>query len=277
MRSLISRELLDAYFVPGEEWDHAATLGPFFAVHGATRVRLAKRGRPSGSHIPWAWTDRAAVEECLAVSWHMTGRWKARRAATVRRAAFDRCVLRVVPALARRLNRSDVSCLRDLAQLDSARYGRLAGAVVAGVQEISSLRRTRDVEPILGSKVLHHFFPSVVPVYDRRFVLHGIMQTAGFRQFLAEEERTPDWLVLDEHVAGGPTMLGYASYLAYCTAHIRTCPAGRLRSVRRMFGRAFADLAPGAMGRDPDGLLWMLDAKIAEYCLLGTAHHEGLL
>jgi len=261
--TLIRPDLLEAHWRLGEVWDHSATLAPFLAVHAGHSVRRAT------GHA-WAWTRRDAVEDGLAAAWSMAGRWGARRAVTVSRRRFDLRVAGVVPRLAKRLNALRILCLRDLAALDAGRYRRAVLAIHQTVLAISKLRTTTQTEPVLGSKVLHHYFPSVVPVFDAKYIRKGVMRRPAFRRFL--EEDADGWIVLaDAREAGGARMLDFHRYLAFCAAQIGEVRASRLRAVRQRFAVGFRDLAPLTMLRDRRSLLWTMDAKIAEYCFVGEA------
>lgn len=268
MQTAITPTNLCAHWKPGEVWDHAATLAPFFAVHAAYCVR---RNRVK----PWPW-EKAAVGECLGAAWNMTGRWQARRVITVSRDEFDRAVVDVVPKLARTLNALEVAALADLGRLSTAKYRRAALAVQNAVKRLSQMRQTTEIEPVFGSKVLHHFFPSVVPVYDRQYIRSGVLRLPEFSTFIDADEH--EWLLLaSNEEAGGARMLEYHRYLAFCAAQIHDAGDPNLRLVRRQFGDGFADLAPRRMAEDSGGLVWRLDAKLAEYCLVGRAAREGLI
>ena len=76
--------------------------------------------------------------------------------------------------------------------------------------------------------------------------------------------------------AGGPAMLEFHQYFAFAAAQIAATPARVLASVRLGFGRAFSRLAPAIDLERKDAPLWRMDAKLAEYCLVGQAKREGL-
>lgn len=268
-RSILTPRNLARFWKPGEQWGHAIVLGPLLAVHEAHRVR--RDMAPS----EWAWMDAGVVAEGLEIIWNMTGRWKARRVVTVKRSRFDAQVKSVVPRVARALNRHGVTCLRDLAHLDTATYRRVVRVLHQAVAVVSSLRPTRRVEPVLGSKVLHHFFPSLVPVFDTAYIRRGVMRTTAYRSMVAKDHR---WLVhQDEDSAGGRGLLQFHRYFAFCASEMATIDRRALTTLRHRFGRGFAALAPHALWERSDSLLWKLDAKIAEYCALGEAAREGLL
>ena len=68
-------------------------------------------------------------------------------------------------------------------------------------------------------------------------------------------------------------MLEFHQYFALC-AYIGSRPAKDLNRVRYRFGMGLRKVAPVGMDENPQSLLWFLDAKIAEYCLLGQAAKE---
>jgi hypothetical protein len=249
-------------------WGHTTALGPMLGVHGAYQYEVMCRDGRQRLPGGWCWHE-AATLECLGTAWNMTGRWQARRAVTVSRNAFDKRLMKVVPRLAKYLNGRQVSCLRDFEAMEPSPYRKVVEKIHWAVRDISRLRRTTEVEPVLGSKVLHHFFPSLVPVFDAQYVRHGIMRRTDFREFVAED---PDgWLVFaDARQAGGPRMLDFHRYFAYCAAQIGTASMLRLAATRKVFAEGFRAVAPCALYADRSSLLWKLDAKAVEYCLLGA-------
>jgi hypothetical protein len=268
MSSIITLSNLTAHWTPSADSDHAMSLAPFFAVHAAYHVRHR-------TDKPWPWR-RSAVAECLGAAWNMTGRWQARRVVTVARDKFDAAVLEVVPRLARALNGVGVSCLRDLGKLSPASYRRAVLSVQGAVGELSRLRSTAEVEPVFGSKVLHHFFPSVVPVYDRQYIRLAVLRLPSFSEFVQAD--ADGWLLFSPaDKESGVRMLEYHRYFAFCAAKVDHASTATLAVVRQQFGEGFADLAPKRMVDDKTALIWRLDAKLAEYCLVGHARARGLL
>jgi hypothetical protein len=271
MRSHIRPDLLSAYWDPTKAWFHTTPLAPFFAIH-ASYADARTAGRAHEEPFVWEWDDPRAVTECLQSLWNMTGRWKARRGFTFERADFDERIVAATCTLARKLNRAGVHSLGDLARANAADHRRVALAVQEAVESVSALRATKDVQPVLGSKALHHFFPSVIPVFDTALVRNGVMCTKSFRE-LARSDR----VVLDRASdAGGPAMLEFHQYFAFMVAQIGCTPPRVLAAVRRRFGRAFSRLAPAVDLEREDAPLWRMDAKLAEYCLVGQAKREGL-
>ena len=181
----------------------------------------------------------------------------------------------MVPRVAKALNRYRVTCLRDLAALDAMTYRRVVRVLHEAVSSVSSLRSTRVVEPLLGSKVLHHFFPSLVPVFDTAFIRRGVMCTKAYRAMVLRAE---PWLVHDEDASAGDRgLLEFRRYFAFCVSEVASVDRRTLTKLRNRFGQGFAALAPHALWQRSDSFFWKLDAKRAEYCALGDAAREGLL
>ena len=220
----------------------------------------------------WEWARKETTLEALEVIWNMTGRWNARRPVTVPRKAFDKCVGEVVPDLAAYLNRQGITCLRDLAELESRPYRAVIARIHRAVERISALRETQHVEPVLGSKVLHHYFPSIVPVFDTRFIRNGVMRTSAYRDSL---DVCAEWRTFSTtDAAGGPSMFDFHGYFAFCAWQIGTASMSALTTTRTQFGRDFRRSAPVSMAANCSSVLWHMDAKIAEYCAVNHAHDE---
>jgi hypothetical protein len=272
MRSILSTANLKRYWKPGDAWGHTTALAPLFAVHAAHRTYKAQ-GAPAGA-FSWEWDDPRATRECLESVWNMTGRWQARRAVSMSRPAFDAAVLEVVPRVAKVLNRHEVVCAHDLGSLTEPKYRTVTEMLHEAVGRVSKLRRTRQVEPVLGSKVLHHFFPSIVPVFDTALIRRRVLRLPAFREFLGTDE--DGWIIYDTaSSAGGDGMLAFHRYFAFTAAQVHATAPSTLAAVRRQLGEGFAVLAPTMFVRDRKSLLWRLDAKVAEYCLLGEAERGG--
>jgi hypothetical protein len=62
-------------------------------------------------------------------------------------------------------------------------FHRAAVALQTAVHGLSELRPT-EIEPVFGSKVLHHFFPGVVPVYDRQYIRLRVLRLPEFLAFV---------------------------------------------------------------------------------------------
>ena len=264
MKNLIATRQLHRYL---DVQSYGRWFAPFFGVAAKYTAHSADRARAPR----WVWHDADAISECLPSTWDMLGGWSARRAVAVRRSAFDRWTPGPLRDLALCFNRYDVNCLSDLARSPRRTYARVFPQIVSSVLDLSRVKRTARVEPMFGSKVAHHFFPSVVPVFDTAMIRRGVICTAVYRQF--QDRERDEWLPT-ELPRGGEE---YASYLAFLTAQVAGAPERALEQTRRAFGRAVEPFAPMAMVRAPKSHMWLLDAKIAEACACGEARREGLL
>ncbi|MGH7437283.1 MAG: hypothetical protein ACRENE_16525 [Polyangiaceae bacterium] len=113
-------------------------------------------------------------------------------------------------------------------------------------------------------------------MFDTALVRVGVMRTRAFRSFVHEDRE--GWLLYgDPGHAGGTAMLEYHRYFAFSAAQLASASRTVLARVRKRFGEAFTRLAPTADVARRDGLVWRLDAKLVEYCLIGHAAREGLL
>lgn len=266
MKNIIKKNLLRRYLTPEI---YGPWFGPFFAV-------MAKHAVQSGNATSlregggWVWTDADAVDECLASTWDMLGHWNARRAIRVDRRTFDLTVPHRVRKLALCLNRHGVSSLRNLGQLDRT-YAKVFGEIVSTVLDLSEIKNTSRTEPMFGSKIAHHFFPTVVPVFDTAMVRKGVLQTSVFTAFRATDY--DGWLPADMPSAAQE----FGGYLAFLAAQVSEAQVSDLSAARQAFGNAIANNAPSAMAKDPRSLVWRLDAKVAEACALGEARREGRL
>ncbi len=240
-------------------------MAPFFAVH----LKYAHRGGRT-----WAWADERAVQECLTSTWDMLAKWQALRAVRVDRHRFHDEAAAPVTRLARVLNRAEIRSLGDIGACRGPTYERVLEAIHEAVMEVSSLKGTQTPEPMFGSKVLHHYFPSVVPVFDRAMVRNGAMRIRAFHDFLGAHADSA--LVLqDAAAAGGSAALDYHRFVAFCTAQIAAAPKRLLHATRRALAAGVADFAPHAVVSDRQSYIWHLDAKVAEFCACGQAAVEG--
>jgi len=266
-QNLIRPSNLAGAWDPSTFWGHHVVLAPIFAIHEGARIQRLRRNFDTAFY--WEWSRRAATIEALGVIWNMTGRWNARRPVTCSRPAFDKCVGDIVPSLADFFNCRNIAHLADIAQLEEPLYSRVVRRIHWAVASISALRHTRHVEPVLGSKVLHHYFPSIVPVFDTRFIRNGVMRDAPYRESF---DGWGEWRVFaDEHSAGGPSMLDFHHYFGFCAWQIGTATPKTLGKTRTQFARAFQVSAPTSMVSRRGSVLWCLDAKIAEYCAVNHA------
>jgi hypothetical protein len=236
-------------------------LGPFLDGHASGPT--ASKG--------FGWT-RSSVTGLLDKAWQMTGVWQARRPYRMERAPFDKVVVQEVLALSRQLDAAHVGSLRDLSVLSNKDWSKaenLHRTIFQSVLSVSRLKPTAVPVAMFGSKVLHHYFPSVIPVYDDQWVKKAAMTMPAWRAF---ETSHDGWIV--DPVASGPLdveMVRYRRWFGGCLAGIGGLGARSLGQLRKGAQQRL-DLE-----RHPSWVASQLDAKLAEWCILGEAHHLGYL
>lgn len=249
--------------------------GPFLVAH-----ERHQRRRPAA---PWPWDLDGAVQDSLDHTWEMTGKWLARRAVQIDQRHFNQEVPRIVSTLSAVLNESGVASLRRLCELfdqDRAMSRDVIAAIHDAIKETAAIKPTTTLKPMFGSKVLHHFFPSVIPVFDSAWVLNGVMKTEDYRRFMAEEiGEWRSWAYeRDGKEARTERELDhYHDYLDYSVARLSEVEPSDLEDLRTQYGDALSSSVSPFMRSDRDSLLWHLDAKVTEWCLCGAAHEEGVL
>jgi hypothetical protein len=249
--------------------------GPFLRSHDQ------QLGRRTVS--PWPWDLSGAVLGSLDAAWEMTGKWKARRGVKVDQRRFNDEVIRVVAELSISLNEHRISCMLDLVELlqqDDESYRNVIAAIHDAIRDTSAIKPTTVMKPMFGSKVLHHFFPSVIPVFDSAWVLNGVMRSSDYYSFTANDRER--WRSFNYERDGIEATLeseldNYYDYLDYCIASISMVDQKELSSLRTMMGDALGPAASSGQRFNRASILWKLDAKITEWCMCGAAYKEGVL
>lgn len=269
----MSTEITEANFSKARERkfisvNHAADLAPFFAVHEAERVRHIVKGKTPKT---WMWDNERTVGKCRQIVWQLTGSWQARRAVSIESPTiFHDEVTRCVTRLARIFNRWGIMALRDMRKILTRRRDKYESIVVGteeGIKRISKTRPTKQIQPILGSKVMHHFFPSIVPVYDDRWISKKVLKLESFKDFIKNNK--DGWVFTD--YAEQIRMQEYHWYFAYCAQQICDTKKDELDDLRDQIGTLYKDVSPHSLVKKrKQGLLWKLDAKLAECCLIGA-------
>lgn len=267
MKNLIKKRLLRRYLSLKE---YGAWFAPYFAVCAKYATRSAVDGKVLWDG-DWTWTNEEAVRECLASTWDMLGAWNARRGAEVSRRSFEKNTPAAVRSLALCFNRHGVGSMLDLGQLEARTYEQVMGELVEAVLQLSSAKKTAVAEPMFGSKIAHHYFPSIVPVFDTAMVRNGVLRTSAYGVF--EESDGEGW-VPATIASEGREFAGYVGFLA---AQVAEADKNDLAKVREAFGDAISHCAPMAMVASRRSVIWRLDAKLAEACACGEAQREGHL
>lgn len=144
----------------------------------------------------------------------------------------------------------------------------MARRIEKGVLDISNQRDTARIEPLLGSKILHHFFPSLIPVYDDMFISKRVLRMQYLKNHLDND--LDDWIFTD--YGEESRMREYHIYFAFCAQQIHDTKQNIIQSLRKRLAGMYKDLVPHILVRKRWSLLHQLDAKLAEYCLIGATY-----
>jgi hypothetical protein len=194
---------------------HALYLAPFFAIHEAEKEKVSKKKNPP----IWMWCRERTVNKCRELIWQLTGEWGARRAITVKNPErFHKEVTKCVTTMARMFNKYRIRALRDMKHFNQDDKYKIISKIEEMVMQISETRSTKDVQPVLGSKVLHHFFPTIIPVYDDKMISKGVLKLESFKEFLNDYQNT--WVFKNKNYKNQKRMEEYHHYLTYCSQQI---------------------------------------------------------
>jgi hypothetical protein len=246
---------------------HALYLAPFFAIHEAEREKFAGKKKL----LIWMWYKEKTVKKCLESIWQLTGEWQARRAITVKnRKEFNQKVTDCITNLAKKFNTYGILALRDMKNFNKDNnYEKIISEIVEMVKRISKTRPTKYVQPVLGSKVLHHFFPTIIPVYDDKMISKRVLKLESFKEFLKDYQNT--WVFGD--YKNEKRMQEYHHYLTYCSEQVCNTKNSDLNDLRCKIAELYKNPCPHSLAKKgKKSILWKLDAKIAEYCLIGATY-----
>ena len=246
---------------------HAIDLAPFFAIQEAEREKdIAKRREPK----IWMWDKVRTVNKCQQIVWQLAGAWQARRGVPIKsQKRFHEEVTRWVITLAAMFNRDGIMALRDMKIFDQDKYEKIVCKIEDGIMRISKTKPTQKIQPVLGSKVMHHFFPTIIPVFDDAWISKKVLKLESFKDFLKNNKER--WLFKD--YAEQTRMQEYHHYFAYCVQQICKSKKQDLDDLRDKIANLYMDVSPHSLVKKrKQGILWKLDAKLAEYCLVGATY-----
>lgn len=244
---------------------------------------------PTASANIWPWHDERLVNSLAEETWSMLGRWQARRAVLIDRDKFDRELSGPVVALAATFNKLKVDSLQAVGRLRRDERREWLDAVVLATMRLSEIKPTKSPMPMFGSKILHHFFPSIVPVYDTARVEHGLMKGQEYLDFAAtieEVERSSSdgeaWCSIAEFFEAGVSArsateqhrlgaaMPFVRYLSFCAQLVETADEDALRACRDVLFQQFTG-QPKRRAGEASQIAAKLDAKIAEFCASSAA------
>lgn len=141
--------------------------------------------------------------------------------------------------------------IREIEQIGKQRRVQLLQHMLMAVEAISAKKHSDT--PMLGSKVMHFFFPEFFPVWDRQWIWKGALSKQG------EFELTQGF----DGMFLSPCALEYARYLSMMMAEIP--------QIRKQYGKLTTECIRYSK-IDPNVIDWHfadLTPLIFELCLIG--------
>ena len=229
---------------------HCRYLLPFLAIHEAARSKSKDKNKI------WFWDEDNAIEKCIPILDRVINEWKAFRAGKGRSESkkknFNTNVHKktknYVKMLTEIFNEYKITSLYDIVNIKSKeRRNYITNCIISCVSKISEVKVKKGrgaVSATLGAKTLHHFFPSVIPVYDQD-VIHNDSEQKD-----------------------------YEEYLNNCIEEVNRSKS--LKQVRRKIAKDYirTELIPYNLIKNKRSILYRLDAKLAEYCLIGHFYRK---
>ena len=83
------------------------------------------------------------------------------------------------------------------------------------------------------------------------------------------------WIFIEKDDPYYKRMKSYHQYFGFCAKQV--FEADRLADLRKSFAKDFLKYMPLVLTKNHRSIVYKMDAKIAEYCLLGLAAKEGLI
>lgn len=283
METLISIRNLDEWlnnWAPPEEVSRY--LIPLISIQECEKAiyEYQKKKKPS----LWIWDSKEIQTKWLVIIndiiWKMTGDWNARRNAKVDKEKFCKALTREIKNLTRIFNENKISCMWDIGKLFSddyekyKKYKKIVSAISGAVYKVSKTKQTENVQPTIGSKALHHIFPSIIPVYDQANISKKVLKISEFKKFIEDDhKRKKKWII--KVSKNRDKMQEYHDYLTFCIFQISSTKFDYLNNVRESLMQLLQDLAPKRLvDKKEKDILGKLDAKIAEYCLTGYCYNK---
>lgn len=249
---------------------------------------------PVAAAEPWPWTDERVVADLADETWAMLGRWQARRAVTIDQADFNKRLPTPVAELAKLFNAMQLESLASVAALRGSDRSRWLEAVVLATMQLSAIKPTNAPKPMFGSKILHHFFPSIAPVYDTKRVEKGLMRGEEFVRFnatideaLASPSSSDNWCDVAARFEAGliqrtkaerellELAVSLVRYLTFCAQLVESADQGDLNACRTLLLDQFSS-QPERRSGDVCPIAACLDAKIAEFCASAVVYAPAI-
>jgi len=181
---------------------------------------------------PLCWTEGRGLRRGLSLCIEFLRDWQAFRpgAARTLQKPMERLVPKVVTKFQRKVIDKIGSARLWAVSRKKKRADQLIELMSQAVGEISGLKRLKTPTPMLGSKVMHFFFPEFFPVWDTAFVKKALegLSKRGLIELTADQEYT--------------AASEYVQYLNLMVNDLRGTPRGDLaRLDERLLRRAAED------------------------------------
>jgi hypothetical protein len=229
---------------------HCRYLLPFLAIHEAARSKFKDKNKI------WFWDEDNAIEKCLPILGRVINEWKAYRAREGWSENKEKNVYKktenYVKELTKIFNKYNITSLYDIVNIKSDEKSDeirnyITDCIISFVSKISEVKVKKGrgaVSATLGAKTLHHFFPSIIPVYDDAMINKKAKQKS------------------------------YDKYLNNCIDEVKR--SKNLKKVRCKIAKDYirTGLVPFNLIKNKRSILYRLDAKLAEYCLIGHFYRK---
>jgi hypothetical protein len=225
---------------------------------------------------PLCWNENRSLRLGLAVCVEALKGWQAFRGplgvAETTREGLSKCVPGVVRSLQGWLREYDIYRLHDA--IRSGETDALIKRMARAAAKVSACKPLKTPNPMLGSKILHFFFPEFFPVWDTAW----IKKTIRLLSEKGDLKMNGAW----EEQFGSNSSAGaarqYAQYLDLMLSNVRKTSAGDMAalkktvvsfSARKNKHHALTDIV--------DDNLWDMSPILFEMCLIGCGRAAGVL
>ncbi len=225
---------------------------------------------------PLCWNENRSLRLGLSVCAEALKSWKAFRGplgvAETTREGLSECVPGVVRSLQGWLREYNIYSLRDAIRTGetNALIKRMARAGAKG----SVCKPLKTPNPMLGSKVLHFFFPEFFPVWDTAWIKRTI-------RLLSEEEELKLNEAWEEEFGSGSgagAARQYAQYLDLMISNVRKTSAGHVATLKNtVVSFSARKNKHNALTAIVDDNLWDMSPILFEMCLIGHGRAAGVL
>jgi hypothetical protein len=218
---------------------------------------------------PLCWQGRRGIEIGLAVSLETLKAWQAFRPRSIdeMRRPLGKIVPRAVRRVQARLVKHGVYRARDLAGKNKKIVADVVAVMARAVAQVSEVKSgKRKATPMLGSKVLHFFFPEFFPVWDTAWIKKEL------KKWNTDDNGMPP--SLQRALSKGPkdrVALEYARYVCLMLQDIKSLQRGsydRLKAtcVRNVQSRNNHKLLRQVL----DDNVYDLSPMLFELCVIGA-------